>query len=575
MPTEVSAAIENTKPARDSFREAREKLFPPLGNKLLAQASDALAQGQIDAAESLVSGFLEKKPRDPAALNLMADIARRAQRFEEAENLLSRCVELAPDSAGYRFNFAVILRRREKYDDALAQLDVLLARDPQNPLFCDQKATVLALLGRQAEALPYRKALAEEYPHLADVWLAYGDVLRGAGSVDECIDAYRRTIACDPDSSAGYLRLADLKTYKFAPLETGQMEKLLSRPGLPAEERADVHSALGEAYDDAEQYAKAFAHYAKGNALRRMGIVFDPQRLATHRVNCEAIFTREFFEARKGWGCPSRAPIFIVGMPRSGSTLVEQILSSHSAIEGIGERPDFDLVVGRLLSRREAGRPEHEFWISGWFEFRAGLVEALPRALETMSSAEVRSIGEDYLESVRTKRTTDRPFMADKGLRNFGYVGLICLALPNARFIDVRRHPLDCGWSCFRSHFPGSQPFANRLGDIGHHYANYVRLMKHFDEVLPGRVHRLVYENLVADPEQEIRRLFDYLELPFEEQCLRFHENRRIVRTLSAQQVRTPLYRSGVGQWLPYDEWLGPLKSALAETLPEYPYQSD
>ena len=554
-----------------AFEEAQQKLFPPLRNKALAQAADALAQGRTELVRSLVSGFLEKKPRDAAALNLMADLARRSQRFDEAEQLVSRCVELAPDGAGYRFNLAVILRRREKFEEALAQTNVLLLRDPRNPLFRDLKAAILSRMERHAEALSLRRDLAAEYPGSADVWVHYGHALRAVGSSAECIAAYHKALELAPTLSGVYLQLADLKTYRFSAAEISQMERQLAMPGRSAEERADLHSALGKAYADEGLHAKAFDHIAKSNALRRLGVDFDAERLTAHRLGCETLFTEAFFRDRLDWGCASRAPIFIVGMPRSGSTLIEQILSSHSAIEGLGERPDLDVAVGRMLSRKEGGRPEHEFWIGGWFEFRKGLIQSFARVVAGLDAPEARSLGEDYLKLTRPRRTTDRPFFTDKGLRNFGYVGLIHLALPNATIIDVRRHPLDCGWSCFKSHFPGGQPFANRLSDIGHHYANYVRLTAHFHKVLPGRVHRVIYENLVADSGAEVRRLFDYLELPFEEQCLRFHENSRIARTLSSQQVQTPLYKSGVDQWLPYEEWLGPLKAALGDTLHQHP----
>jgi tetratricopeptide (TPR) repeat protein len=555
----------------DPLQAARDKLFPALGNKTLAAAADALARDHVEKAEALTSGFLRKKPQEPAALNLMADIARRAERFDDAEQLLSRCVAFAPDTAGYRFNLAVILRRREKYEEALSQLDILLSLDPGNLLFQEQKAAILSLIGRHAEALRYRKALSDTCPLSADAWLAYGQALGAFGAADECIDAYHRALELAPSSSAPYVSLADLKTYRFRGEEITRMEQLLAGAGLPAGERADLHSALGKACGDEKYYAKAFDNYAKGNALRRLGSDFDPGRLAAHRLNCESLFTREFFEARIGWGCPSREPIFIVGMPRSGSTLLEQILCTHSAIEGMGERADLDLVVGRFMSGKNDGRQAHEFWIGGKLEFRAGLIEAFSPVVAGLAFAEARSLGEEYLVSISARRATKRPFFSDKGLRNFGYVGLIHLVLPNAKIIDVRRHPLDCGWSCFRSHFPGGQPFATKLGDIGQHYANYSRLMTHFHAVLPGRIHTVIYEKLIADPEGELRRLFDYLELPFEEQCLRFHETRRIAGTLSSQQVRTPLYRSGVDQWRPYEQWLGPLKSALAETLHEYP----
>jgi hypothetical protein len=501
----------------------------------------------------------------------MADMARRSQRFEEAQQLLSRCVELSPDCVGFRFNLAVILRRLERFEEALAQIDVLLTDEPQNPLFRDQKAALMQLLGRAAEALPLRQGLTTDFPSSPEIWVQYGHALRAAGSTDACIVAFRRAIELAPSLSSGYLHLADLKTYRFTTAEIAQMEQRLATPGSPAGERADLHSALGKAYADEGLHAKAFDNYAKGNALRRLGADFDAGRLTAHAANCETLFTGEFFESKRGWGCPDRSPIFIVGMPRSGSTLIEQILASHSAIEALGERPDLDLVVGQLLSHKDSGRAEHEFWISGRFEFREGLVRSFPHVMAALDSAEVRSVGENYLELTRSRRTAGRQQFTDKGLRNFGYVGLIHLALPNAKIIDVRRHPLDCGWSCFRSHFPGGQPFANRLGDIGQVYSQYVRLMANFDKVLPGRAYRVIYENLVVDPETELRRLFEYLELPFEDDCLHFHKNRRFAGTLSAQQVRTPLYRSGIGQWRPYQEWLGPLEAALGETLRAYP----
>jgi hypothetical protein len=301
-----------------------------------------------------------------------------------------------------------------------------------------------------------------------------------------------------------------------------------------------------------------------------VGVTFDPEGLTAFRRECETLFAPEFFRARDAWGALSTAPIFIVGMPRSGSTLIEQILSSHSAVEGLGELAELDSAVGQFLSHQESGRPPHDFWIGGWLEFRKGLTEAFPRVLPRLGANDFCGLGEDYLEATRRLRRTTRPFFTDKGLRNFGYAGLIPLILPHARIIDVRRHPLDCGWSIFRSHFPGGQPFSARLADIGRHYANYVSLMAHFDRVLPGRIHRIIYEELVADPEKELHRLLAYLELPFEAQCLRFHENRRTVGTISAAQVRTPLYASGVAQWTPYEQWLGPLKSALGTVLDPY-----
>ncbi len=557
--------------APDPFEAARQRLLPPLRNRQLAQAVDAIADGRIDIAEPLLARFLERKPEDSDALNLMADIARRAQRFDEAERLMSRCVASAPASAGFRFNYAVLLRRVERFEAALAELDNALALDPGNPLFREQKATLLRQMGRQHEALALRQGLTEDHPRSTEVWLQYGHALRSVGLTEQCIAAYRKALELAPASGAAYINLSDLKTFRFTEAECTAMEGLLTHPGISAAERAELHFALGKAHGDEKRHAKAFDNYARGNALQRAGVTFDGEGLTAYRRACERLFSPEFFSARSGWGKPSAAPIFIVGMPRSGSTLIEQILSSHSAIEGLGELAELDSAVGRFLSREEGGRPPHDFWISGWLEFRKGLSEALPRVLPRLGPDDFHGLGKDYLDATRGLRRTEQSFFTDKGLRNFGYAGLIHLILPQAKIIDVRRHPLDCGWSIFRSHFPGGQPFSTRLADIGRHYANYVALMAHFDRVLPGRIHRIVYEDLVADPERELGNLFAYLKLPFEEQCLRFHENRRAVRTISTAQVRMPLYASGVAQWTPYEQWLGPLKSALAAALDRYP----
>lgn len=553
-----------------SFAEARRRLFPTLRNSVLARAADALARNRPELAEPLISRVLDKNADDPDALNLMAEIARRNRGFEEAARLLSRCVALSPESPGFRFNFAVILRRMDRFEEAFEHLERLLKADPQNPLYRHQQAAVLRTMGRHQEALGYLGELVKENPDAAAIWLDYADALRSAGFGSDSIAAYHKALALSPSSHSIYVRLADLKTYRFTPSEIAQMESQRAHSDLSAGDRGSLHFALGKAYDDEAQYAKAFENYAKGNALLRIGNEYASQNLDAYRQTCERIFCEQFYRQRSGWGNHSDAPIFIVGMPRSGSTLIEQILSSHSAIEGLGELPNLDTVVGECLSHLEGGPPASEFWITGRFEFPQRLVESISRIPACMSSDDFRKLAQDYLDLTSRRRSLSRPHFTDKGLRNFGYVGLIAVMFPRAKIIDMRRHPLDCGWSCFRSHFPGGQPFAHRLVDIGRVYANYVKLMAHFDRVLPGRIHNLSYEGLVTDAELEIRKVFEYLGLPFEERCLRFHENRRTVGTISSEQVRTPLYQSGIGQWRNYEPWLGPLKSSLSDVLESY-----
>jgi tetratricopeptide (TPR) repeat protein len=559
--------------AHDPLLEARLKLFPPLRNRVLLEAADALAENRVRGAEALVEKFLEKKPGEPDALNLMAEIARRAKRYEEAERLLARCVRSSPDSAGFRFNHAVVLRHMHRYEQALAQIDELLSEDLQNPLYRDQKAVILTRMGRFAEALEYRRRISEEFPASANAWLQFGHALRDEGYQAECIAAFHKAVELDPSQTAVYAGLAALKVYRFIDAEIAKMEKLLEKPGLSPDARADVHHALGKAYGDTREYGKSFENYAKGNALRRLSVGFNAEKLPVRRRLCETFFTEAFFGERTGWGSPAKDPIFIVGLPRSGSTLIEQILSSHSAIEGLGELADLDSTLVRALDAfREEVRLEE--FANGNAVDKGGLVQAYIGLMDRHCDRDFRSLGEQYLALTGERRTTGQPFFTDKALRNFFYVPLIHLMLPNSKIVDARRHPLDCGWSCFRSQFQGNN-FALRLSDIGSDYANYVRLMAHFDRILPRRVFRIIHEDLVADPRSVLSELFEYLGLPFEEQCLRFYENKRPVFTQSSEQVRRPLTKSGMGQWVPYEPWLGPLKSALGDVLDHYPRVPD
>jgi hypothetical protein len=315
-----------------------------------------------------------------------------------------------------------------------------------------------------------------------------------------------------------------------------------------------LHFALGKALEDAGDYAASFQHYAKGNALHRTNNPYDADKNAARARRFSEVFTREFFAARAGSGCASAQPIFIVGMPRSGSTLLEQILSSHSHVEGTTELPEIISLARELRAQADADD------VGTYAEVLAG-----------MSPSALRELGESYLERTRVHRKTDRPHFIDKMPNNFLHLALIALALPNARIVDARRHPMACGFSNFKQHYARGQRFSYDLVDMGRFYRDYVRLMAHFDEALPGRVHRVIYERLVADTETEVRRLLDFCGLPYEESCLRFYDNERAVRTASSEQVRQPIYREGIDHWRHFEPWLEPLKSALGEVLTAYP----
>ncbi|HMI36164.1 MAG TPA: sulfotransferase, partial [Steroidobacteraceae bacterium] len=348
--------------------------------------------------------------------------------------------------------------------------------------------------------------------------------------------------------------LANLKTFRFSSAELEAMRVQLRRQDLADEDRFHLHFAIGKALEDAGQYAESFEHYSLGNALRRKEVHYDPEELTQSVRRAKALCTREFFASRSGYGATAPDPIFIVGLPRAGSTLLEQILSSHSLVEGTMELPEINAVT-RTLRDRVAGKDKLEY----------------PEALERIVAADCGEFGEQYLANTRIVRKSGAPYFIDKMPNNFLHIGLIHLILPNAKIIDARRHPLGCCFSGFKQHFARGQHFSYRLEDIGRYYYDYVELMAHFDRVLPGRVHRVIYERMVADTESEIRRLLDYCGLPFEERCLRFYENDRPVATPSAEQVRQPIYRQAVDQWQHYEPWLGPLKEALGEVLTRYP----
>lgn len=521
--------------------------------RLLAPAA-ALCDNRIAEAEALLREHLREYPTDVAAIRMFAEVAARLGRYADAENLLRRCLELAPGFAAARHNLAAVLYRHDKAAAALIEIEQLIAIEPRNPGYRNLKAAILGRVGEYVQAIElYREVLAE-YPNQPKVWMSFGHALKTAGRNQESIGAYRRSIELDPAFGEAYWSLANLKTFRFTALDLAAIRAQLERNELSVEDRFHFHFALGKALEDSEDYAASFQHYAAGNELRRTMIRYEPDENTTHVKRCKQLFTHEFFAQRRGFGHSASDPIFIVGLPRSGSTLVEQILASHSQVEGTMELPDV-IAIARALSGKTNRHEESRY----------------PEALANLSADELRALGEEYLSRTRIQRKTGAAFFIDKMPNNFAHLGLIQLMLPNARIIDVRRHPLGCCFSGFKQHFARGQNFTYSLADIGRYYHDYVELMAHFDTVLPQRIHRVFYESLIDDTEREIRRLLDYCGLPFEEQCLEFYRNRRAVRTASSEQVRQPIFREGIDQWRHYGAWLAPLKSALGPVLEVYP----
>jgi len=505
-------------------------------------------------AEALLREHLKKMPTDVAAIRMLAEVAARLGRDHDAVLLLSRCLELAPSFNAARQNYALVLNRAEKPEEALAQTEMLLAMDPANPSYRNLKAVILCHVSDYEAAIEIYSGLLREYPNHAKVWLSNGHALKTAGHQERSIQAYRRAIELDPGFGEAYWSLANLKTFRFTDADVAEMQRQLQRPEVQGGNRHQFEFALGKALEDKGEFAESFKHYLEGNTLRRATVMYNAEDTEARTRRAKSIMTREFFEERAGFGTGAPDPIFIVGLPRAGSTLIEQILSSHSAVEGTMELPEI-ISMTRVL-RQQAGKEEPATYHD---------------VLATQSRDELRELGERYIERTRIHRKQGAPFFIDKMPNNFAHIGLIHLALPNAKIIDARRHPLACGFSAFKQHFARGQNFTYSLDDIGRYYRDYVELMAHFDQVLPGRVHRVVYETMVDDTEAEVRRLLDYCGLPFEERCLRFFENDRPVRTASSEQVRQPIFREGLDHWRNFEPWLGPLKTALGPVLESYP----
>ena len=521
--------------------------------RLLAAAT-VLCEQRIPEAEALLREHLKRAPTDVAAIRMLAEVAMRLGRNEDAENLLARSLELAPSFHAARQNYALVLHRSNKPAEALLQIDRLLAHEPDNPGYRNLKAVVLCRIGDYEPAIELYQQILEVYPQHPRIWMSYGHALKTAGHQDRAIAAYRRSLRLEPGSGEVWWSLANLKTFRFSTEDLSVMRGQLAVPGLASENRQHLEFAIGKALEDEGEYEASFKHYQQGNALRHSMLSYKAADTSARVARIKRSYTREFFEQRSGFGADAPDPIFIVGLPRAGSTLLEQILSSHSAVEGTMELPEVTSITRELRGQGSAGQamPYHD-------------------VVEGMGAEELRALGERYLEHTRIQRKTDAPLFIDKMPNNFLHIGLIHLMLPNAKIIDARRHPLACCLSGFKQHFARGQSFTYRLDDIGRYYADYVELMAHFDEALTGRIHRVIYERMVDDTESEVRRLLDYCGLPFEEGCLRFFENTRAVRTASSEQVRKPIYREGVDHWRHYDPWLGPLKRALGPVLDSYP----
>ena len=517
------------------------------------QLEEAAADNdRLYATESALKQRLDIHPTDAISLWMLAGVAIRLDRYEEAEKLLGQALTFAPGFSAARHMRAGILHRFAMYKEAVDELAPLLEIDPHNTGYLRLKATALLMQSEYQEAVACYRTLIEKEPEAATVWSDYGYTLKTIGQYDQSVAALRRALTLDAGLGDAWWTLASLRRFRFTPDDAMRMRAQLARSDLDRDNRIRIHHALGKALEDERDYRESFEQYARGNALRRERYPYDVNAAAEMLRRTKAVFDRQLFEAGAGGGCKDRAPIFVVGMTRAGSTLVEQILASHSMIEGTKELRIANLLLTRLNDPARSAMP-------------------YPELMKSLSTDAFSRLGEEYLTLAKPHRKTDRPFFVDKTPGNFQHLGFIHLMLPHAKIVDARRHPLACGFANFRLYYRYSQNFASDLGDIGDFYRNYIELMAHFDTVLPGKIHRVIYENLVADPEQEVRRLLDYLGLPFEDSCLRFYETERAIFTPSSEQVRQPIFTQGLAQWRHFEPWLDPLKTALGDVLDLYP----
>jgi tetratricopeptide (TPR) repeat protein len=513
-------------------------------------ATALFEDGDLEAAESLVRGYLLRYGNQVEAMRLLARIGIARKVFDDAELLLAAVLQAAPSYRIARQEYAGVLVELHKYEEARRQLDQLLKDEPDSRALRMLYAANAAGLGEHERAVELYRSLLGAPGDEAEVHLSIAHAQKTLGRPEEAIASYHQAAACRADYGDAYWSLANLKTYRFGDEELGRMRAALEAPTTGTVDRYHLCFALGKALEDAGEFAESFHYYELGNELKRPELRYRPEIIENNTRQQIAVCTPEFFARRRGWGAPARDPIFIIGLPRSGSTLLEQILASHSQVEGTQELPNVQQIVTLLR-----GRDPND--------------DRYPRVLAQLSEADVRQLGEKYLADTRVYRS-GKPFFIDKMPNNFRHLGLIHLMLPNARIIDARREPLACCFSNFKQLFANGQEFTYGIEDIARYYRTYLELMRHWEHVLPGRILRLQHEDVVEDLEGCVRRMLEFCGLEFEPQCLRFHETRRSVRTASSEQVRQALNREGLEQWKYFEPWLGPLKEVLGDALERY-----
>ena len=531
------------------FAEAQYEYLAGLPPELLS-VSSFLEEGKLFKAEKLCRAFLQTNGHHIEAMRLLAEIGTRFHAFDEAEFLLESCVLLEPEALNAHLDYIKVLRRRQKYEKALEQATSLRTKAPYDHQIEMLYANENLAVGNFDEALDIYHKLEADAPGNAGISLTLGHALKTVGRQDDAIAAYRRAYSSKPDYGDAYWSLANLKTYKFDDAQIATMREMEAASATLLADRYHLCFAIGKALEDRGDYAESFLYYERGNRLKREEIGYDWRRIADEVALQVAHCTPDLFAKMQGSGAQAPDPIFILGLPRAGSTLLEQILASHSQVEGTMELPNILALAHRLDGLSRVDDEAH-----------------YPANLAELTREELTKFGEDYLSDTKIHRKQDAAHFIDKMPNNFRHIGLIHMILPNAKIIDARRGAMGCCFSGFKQLFAEGQEFTYGLEEIGHYYKDYITLMDHWDKVLPGKILHVHYEDVVIDLETQVRRLLDFCGLPFEDACLNFHQNERAVRTASSEQVRQPIFKSGIDQWENFSPYLGPLRAILGPEL--------
>ena len=513
----------------------------------LIKAAELISEDKLKKAEPILRNYLNNDPLDVNAMKLLADIGVKFRAYKDAGYLLTRALDLAPDYDEARLSYANLLYKRQLPFEALREIDILLDKDKDNAQYLTLKAVNLALANQHDNALEIfeiiinKKKIKNNQLHLS-----YGHTLRAVGRITEAIISYKKAISTKTGYGEAYWSLANLKTYEFTDEDINEIKVLLNIKECKIDDYYHLLFALGKAEEDRENFESAMAAYSKGNTIKSKQVPWDSKNFTNECNELINFFTKEQLKVLDGVGDKNTDVIFIVGLPRSGSTLIEQILSSHSLVEGTTELQNI-IALSRKIANKKNNNSKSEY----------------PSSLKSIDISEFKKMGNAYLKNTLDQRVTDKPYFIDKMPNNFIHIGLIHLILPNAKIIDARRNPMDCSFSCYKQLFGSGQGFTYSQNRIGNYYLDYLKIMDHWDKVLPGKVYRVLYENMVEDTEIEIQNLLEYCELDFEESCINFYKTKRTVRTPSSEQVRQPIYKKGIGQWENFDVWLGTLKKTL------------